>query len=143
MNTNDITRAVTAASRILKGDTKPTVTLREVEDAMIALGTARKRAGESPAAAFSRLVADGDSDMITLAKAAERLRIAADTKAPTLKKQVRQLHAEAAERLDTYVGLAKHDDEDVSATYARLAKERCPTFLKLWQHLRDCADAAQ
>ena len=138
-----ITKALQGAVRILRGDTKPTVTLREVEDAMIALGTARKRAGETPAAAFSRLVADGDSDMVTLAKAAERLRIAADTKAPTLKKQVRQLHAEAAERLDSFVSLAKNDGEDTAATYARLANEKHPTFLKLWRHLSDCADAAQ
>ena len=39
MNTNDITKAVTAASQLLKG-AKPTVTLQHVEDAMIALGAA-------------------------------------------------------------------------------------------------------
>lgn len=99
MNTNDITKAVTAASQLLKG-AKPVVTLQEVEDAMIALGDMRKRAGESSAAAFARLVADGDSDMVTLAKAAEQLRVAADTHGRTVRKQARQFHAEAAERLD-------------------------------------------
>ena len=143
MSTNDITKALQGAVRILKGDTKPTVTLAEVEDAMLALGDLRKRAGETSAAAFARLVSAGDADMTTLAKAAERLRIAADTKAPTLKKQVRHLHAEAAERLDSFVSLAKNDGEDTAATYARLANEKHPTLLKLWQHLRDCADAAQ
>ena len=139
-----ITKALQGAVRILKGDTKPTVTLAEVESALLALGDLRKRAGETPAAAFRRLVAAGDADVVTLSKAAEQLRISADTHGrAAVRKQARQFHAEAAERLDTYVGLAKHDNEDVSATYARLAKERCPTFLKLWQHLRDCADAAQ
>jgi hypothetical protein len=110
---------------------------------MIALGTARKRAGESPAAAFTRLLAENDSDMTTLAKAAEQLRVSAGTHGRAVRKSAAEFHAEAAERLDQYVELAKRDGENTAATHARLAREGCRTFAKLYAHLRACSDAAQ
>lgn len=37
----------------------------------------------------------------------------------------------------------KRDGEDAAATTSRLAREKDRTFTRLYEHLRNCSDAAQ
>ncbi|MCA8964000.1 MAG: hypothetical protein H6838_16300 [Planctomycetes bacterium] len=139
MNTT-IQKALQGASAILKGQ-QATVTVAEIQAAMVAMGELRKQAGETAAAAFARLVAARDPELELLAKAADQLRCAGTSRAE-IKKQVEPFIADANKQVDEIVAMHQREGEDTPTTTARLARDREPLFMKAWARLRSVQDHA-
>ncbi len=138
MNTN-ITKALRAASQVLKGTVPDGTTADQITDALLELGSTRKFAGETREACFARLIREGDADAVLLAKAADQLRFAEQ---PDDRAVRSNLVAKAEELVDGYVKQNKQPTESLAKAYSRLASSKDEGFVALYRHLAECRDAA-
>jgi hypothetical protein len=129
-----------AGRDLVKADGSVEFTRQELEAALQAIADLRRQPNESPEQSLARLLVARDIEVAKVARAIEVARVATDNSALTKRAQVEPFVAEANALLDEHVGLMKRSNESVPQAYARLARDREPGFIKLWNHLRSVTD---
>lgn len=132
-----ITKALSAASQVLKGETPAGVTAAQLESTLLSLGDIRKGAGETQEACFTRLIRESDADAVLLSKALDALRYAESLPDAERTANKGYLVGQATELLDEHVEKSRRINENTAQATARLAAEGDATFSRLYQHLRD------
>lgn len=133
-------KAVEAADQILKGEAAP-FTSRELEDAMMKYAEDQRRADETGAQAFVRLI-DERNDAVEKLHAAAELRRVAEQHGHVLRKheqrpQVVEMVDRASALVDRYVEINKRADESAEQAHARLARDD-EQYGEFYEHLSAC-----
>lgn len=132
---SDIDLILRDARRIEKGGAAALHSSREFEDAMCTLAEREARPGETLGCALSRLQADRDERLATLAKAAhaaESAERAAAQRPEAIAKRLRTQH-QAYDLMMKRAEDCAREGESAEDAFDRLAREGDPTFGELYQ----------
>lgn len=132
---NEVRKALNSAEIMLKGGASA-ITANELEDALFKLADDRRHDDETGPQAFARLAQEGDSDVMLIYKALDQLRVAAQQPDDDRAIVKSRLHQSASELIDQHVAKSRRPDESTEQATARLARDRDPTFIDLYAHLR-------